>query len=166
MLPVARQFAPDFVLVSAGFDAHVGDPLAMMTLDAAAFASMTDAMVGLADECCDGDLVLLLEGGYDLVALRESVAAVLQRLAEPDHGVGHRRERGGVERHHRERVAHVRVEAGRYQDEVRRELARDRKHDVSKRRAPPQAIQPRIGRIYRAARAGTGAHLVALPVPG
>jgi acetoin utilization deacetylase AcuC-like enzyme len=83
VLPVARRFDPEFVLVSAGFDAHRDDPLAMMTLDAAAFGTMTDAMVALADECCGGDLVLLLEGGYDLAALRESVGTVLGHLHEP-----------------------------------------------------------------------------------
>jgi acetoin utilization deacetylase AcuC-like enzyme len=83
VVPTALRFDPDFVLVSAGFDAHLEDPLAMMSLDSAAFATMTDAMVEIADGCCGGDIVLLLEGGYSLEALRESVDAVLQRLARP-----------------------------------------------------------------------------------
>jgi acetoin utilization deacetylase AcuC-like enzyme len=83
VVPVALRFDPDFVLVSAGFDAHRDDPLAMMSLDAGAFASMTDALVGVADQCCAGNLALLLEGGYSLAALSESVDAVLARLAQP-----------------------------------------------------------------------------------
>jgi acetoin utilization deacetylase AcuC-like enzyme len=83
ILPVALRFDPDFVLVSAGFDAHRDDPLAMMSLDAGAFANMTDAMLTIADQCCGGDLVALLEGGYSLEALTESVDAVLDHLAHP-----------------------------------------------------------------------------------
>jgi acetoin utilization deacetylase AcuC-like enzyme len=83
VVPVALRFDPDFVLVSAGFDAHRDDPLAMMALDASAFANMTDAMLTIADQCCGGDLVALLEGGYSLEALKESVDAVLGRLAHP-----------------------------------------------------------------------------------
>ncbi len=83
LLPVARRFAPEFVLVSAGFDAHRDDPLAMVELDTRAFARMADALVGLADECCKGRVLLLLEGGYSLEALAASVEAVLTSLAEP-----------------------------------------------------------------------------------
>jgi len=82
-VPIARAFSPQFVLVSAGFDAHRDDPLASMQLDAAAFRRMTNAMVAVADECCDGKIVLLLEGGYSLDALQSSVATVLDTLAEP-----------------------------------------------------------------------------------
>ncbi len=83
VLPIARAFGPQFVLISAGFDAHRDDPLAMMRLDEDCFAEMTNALAGLADECCGGKLIMLLEGGYSLEALRGSVQAVLGRLAEP-----------------------------------------------------------------------------------
>jgi acetoin utilization deacetylase AcuC-like enzyme len=83
VLPMARSFDPQFVLVSAGFDAHRDDPLASLHLDTATFARMTDALVDLAAETCAGRLALLLEGGYDLDALRNSVAAVLDRLESP-----------------------------------------------------------------------------------
>jgi acetoin utilization deacetylase AcuC-like enzyme len=83
ILPIARRFGPQFVLVSAGFDAHHDDPLAMMRLDEKCFAQMTDAVAEVADEYCQGKLALLLEGGYSLTALPESVEAVLARLAEP-----------------------------------------------------------------------------------
>ncbi|MFN2424932.1 MAG: histone deacetylase [Candidatus Binatia bacterium] len=83
ILPIATRFAPDFVLVSAGFDAHRRDPLASMSLSTAAFAAMTDAMVSIADESASGRLLLLLEGGYDLDALADSVTASVTQLREP-----------------------------------------------------------------------------------
>ncbi len=83
LLPVGRAFDPDFVLVSAGFDAHAADPLAGMRLSAAAFGEFTNALQGLADDCAGGRLALLLEGGYDLEALRDSVAASLASLRDP-----------------------------------------------------------------------------------
>lgn len=83
ILPVVRQFAPQFVLVSAGFDAHRDDPLASMALSTQAFAAMTDALVEVADQSAAGRLMLLLEGGYDLAALRDGVALSVGRLREP-----------------------------------------------------------------------------------
>jgi len=83
IVPVATAFAPEFVLVSAGFDAHRDDPLASLTLSTAAFASMTDALLQVADESAHGRLMLLLEGGYDLGALSDSVAASVAHLREP-----------------------------------------------------------------------------------
>jgi acetoin utilization deacetylase AcuC-like enzyme len=85
LLPVAHQFDPQFVLVSAGFDAHRDDPLASIELTEASFAAMTDALVGLADEHCRGRMALLLEGGYSLDALRDSVRATLDALRAPRH---------------------------------------------------------------------------------
>jgi acetoin utilization deacetylase AcuC-like enzyme len=83
VLPVAREFDPDFVLVSAGFDAHESDPLASMRLSTTAFGALTDAMSNLADECASGRLLLLLEGGYDLSALAQSVTTSVAHLREP-----------------------------------------------------------------------------------
>ncbi|MFP6625832.1 MAG: histone deacetylase [Deltaproteobacteria bacterium] len=83
ILPIARQFAPQFVLVSAGFDAHRDDPLAMVDLDTQAFAEMTHALSAVAEASARGRLLLLLEGGYNLRALSDSVAAVLGALARP-----------------------------------------------------------------------------------
>jgi acetoin utilization deacetylase AcuC-like enzyme len=79
-LPVARAFAPDLVLVSAGFDPHERDPLADMNVTERGFAAMTTAMNDLAREVCGGKLVLLLEGGYDLAALVGSTRACLEVL--------------------------------------------------------------------------------------
>lgn len=77
-LPAARAFRPDLVLVSAGFDAHVADPLGGMRVTEAGFASLAQRVVDLAEECCDGRLVSVLEGGYDPGGLARSVAAVLR----------------------------------------------------------------------------------------
>jgi acetoin utilization deacetylase AcuC-like enzyme len=83
VLPVLRQFAPNLVLVSAGFDAHERDPIANMRLTADAFAAMTMALRQVAAECCGGRLALVTEGGYDLRAFGESMEAVVQVLARP-----------------------------------------------------------------------------------
>ena len=83
VLPVLRQFAPDLLLVSAGFDAHERDPLAGMRLTTGAFGAMTHQLRTVADECCDGRIALVTEGGYDLEALAASLDAVVQVLARP-----------------------------------------------------------------------------------
>ena len=79
-LPAARLFAPDLVIVSAGFDAHARDPLADMRVSELGYAAMTGLLAQLAAETCGGKLVLLLEGGYDLGALSASVRASLEAL--------------------------------------------------------------------------------------
>ncbi len=81
VVPVARRFAPDIILVSCGFDAHETDPLASMQVSAAGFAGMTAIVRQLADECCDGRIVFLLEGGYAATGLREGTRAVLSGMA-------------------------------------------------------------------------------------
>src|SRR5215471_10059693 len=80
-LPVLRQFSPDLLLVSAGFDAHQRDPLATMRATEEGFAAMTMALRRVADECCKGRMALVTEGGYDLKALDASLEAVVQTLA-------------------------------------------------------------------------------------
>ena len=80
-LPVLRQFKPELILVSAGFDAHQRDPLAMMRATEAGFGAMTMALRNVADETCRGRLALVTEGGYDLNALEGSLDAVVQTLA-------------------------------------------------------------------------------------
>jgi acetoin utilization deacetylase AcuC-like enzyme len=82
-LPVLRQFKPDLLLVSAGFDAHERDPLANMRLTTEAFAAMTLELRAVAAECCSGRMMLITEGGYDLRALAASLEAVVQALASP-----------------------------------------------------------------------------------
>jgi len=77
VLPVLRQFEPDLILVSAGFDAHERDPLGGMRLTTAAFAAMTLDLRGVAEECCRGRIVSITEGGYDLHALGSSLDAII-----------------------------------------------------------------------------------------
>jgi len=84
LLPAAEAFDPDFVLVSAGFDAHAADPLGSMAVTEVGFARMTRAIRRLADERCHGRLVAVLEGGYDLDALGACVAAHLKALMGVD----------------------------------------------------------------------------------
>ncbi|HEY7170019.1 MAG TPA: histone deacetylase [Vicinamibacterales bacterium] len=81
VLPVLKQFAPDLMLVSAGFDAHERDPLGGMRLTSDAFAAMTAQLRTIAEECCGGRLVLVTEGGYDFRALADSLRGVVGVLA-------------------------------------------------------------------------------------
>jgi len=75
VLPAARSYRPELVVVSAGFDAHAADPLAGMRLSEAGFGALAARVAALADEHAGGRLVALLEGGYDPPALGRSVAA-------------------------------------------------------------------------------------------
>jgi acetoin utilization deacetylase AcuC-like enzyme len=83
VIPVLKQFKPDLLLVSAGFDAHEHDPLAGMRLSTGAFAAMTMELRMVAEECCGGRIVLITEGGYDLHALAASLDAVANVLDGP-----------------------------------------------------------------------------------
>ena len=83
VVPVLRQFEPDLLLVSAGFDAHERDPLGGMRLTAGAFGAMTSELRRVAEECCSGRMALVTEGGYDLSALAASLDAVVEILASP-----------------------------------------------------------------------------------
>jgi acetoin utilization deacetylase AcuC-like enzyme len=80
VLPVCRHFAPEFVLVSAGFDCDHRDPLGGMEVTRAGFAAMARACVDLAAECARGRLAAVLEGGYDLAAIVEGVDTVLAAM--------------------------------------------------------------------------------------
>jgi len=80
ILPAVENFRPDLVLISAGFDAHVRDPLAGLELVADDFDWATGKLMDIADKHCEGRLVSLLEGGYDLQGLAESAAAHVNRL--------------------------------------------------------------------------------------
>ena len=80
VLPVLRGFDAELVLVSSGFDAHRRDPLANLELDADCYGAMTTALLDHVEEAGHGRLALLLEGGYDLDALEESVCAVARAL--------------------------------------------------------------------------------------
>ena len=75
ILPRLRDFGPELIVISAGFDAHMRDPLANLNLEEADFAWATQNIMEVADQCAGGRVVSLLEGGYDLKALGGSVAA-------------------------------------------------------------------------------------------
>jgi acetoin utilization deacetylase AcuC-like enzyme len=80
ILPRLESFAPDLVIISAGFDAHVRDPLANLNFVEADYAWVTQKLMDLADRHANGRVVSLLEGGYDLEGLSKSVAAHVTAL--------------------------------------------------------------------------------------
>ena len=82
VVPVLNEFAPELVLVSAGFDAHERDPLAHMRMSAAGFGALTARLAAAADRHARGRLLLVTEGGYDLPAFGESLDVVVRVLAE------------------------------------------------------------------------------------
>ncbi|HEY8489658.1 MAG TPA: histone deacetylase [Dehalococcoidia bacterium] len=85
-VPLVRRFRPDLILVSAGFDAHLADPLAGMQVTAAGYRRLAETAAGLAEELCGGRSVWVLEGGYHLDALAWSVRVCVDRLlGEPFH---------------------------------------------------------------------------------
>jgi len=75
-----KKFAPQLILVSSGFDAHARDPLGGMNLSAKGFAALAGSTLNWANELCDNRIVFILEGGYDLSGLSESVSAVVREL--------------------------------------------------------------------------------------
>jgi len=80
IVPAIERYEPDWLLVSAGFDSHRDDPLAAMGVTEGGFGVMADALLELARKHAGGRIAFLLEGGYDLSALRNSVATVLDRM--------------------------------------------------------------------------------------
>ena len=85
--PILRAFKPELILVSAGFDAYKDDPLAGMRVEADCFGRLTAAIASVANDCCDGRVVAITEGGYDLKGLADSLRAAVHALeadaAEP-----------------------------------------------------------------------------------
>jgi acetoin utilization deacetylase AcuC-like enzyme len=82
VLPALDQFSPEFLLISAGFDAHHDDPLAQISLSEDAFEAITRLLVSVANRHCGGKIVSLLEGGYNLRALGRSVVRHLVGLID------------------------------------------------------------------------------------
>ncbi len=79
--PVAREFAPHFILVSAGFDIYFQDPLGGMKVTEAGFAWLARKLLLIAGKYCDGRILFCLEGGYNLTGLSEGIAAVIRECA-------------------------------------------------------------------------------------
>jgi acetoin utilization deacetylase AcuC-like enzyme len=75
--PAVRDFRPELILVSAGFDAHEQDPLASMRMTTEGYGRLTTRLLALADELCDGRIVFVTEGGYDIDALTSCLNAVV-----------------------------------------------------------------------------------------
>ena len=80
LIPKVKAAKPELIILSAGFDAHEADPLASLRLQAEDFATLTTMIRQLAEDTAEGRLVSLLEGGYDLAALKASVTAHLNAL--------------------------------------------------------------------------------------
>jgi len=80
VLPALRTFAPELLLISAGFDAHRRDPLAGLELETEDFAWATAELMAVARQSCGGRIISTLEGGYDLEALADSAAAHVRTL--------------------------------------------------------------------------------------
>ncbi|MGL4635213.1 MAG: histone deacetylase family protein [Beijerinckiaceae bacterium] len=82
ILPRVDMHAPDLIVISAGFDAHHRDPLANLRLEASDFAWATEQLMAIAAKRCKGRIVSVLEGGYDLIGLSESVVAHVGALMD------------------------------------------------------------------------------------
>lgn len=82
LLPIARQYRPGLILVSAGQDIHHQDYLGNMNVTTQGFGTMAEILKQLADDVCGGRLVLMLEGGYNVEALAFAVAEILNRLGD------------------------------------------------------------------------------------
>ena len=90
LVPAARRFQPQVILVSAGYDAHWTDDIASMKLSVAGYAALARCLKQLADDLCDGRLAFVLEGGYNLRALAASAVATLRVLSgqQPEDPLG------------------------------------------------------------------------------
>jgi acetoin utilization deacetylase AcuC-like enzyme len=86
LAPVAAAYRPEWILVSAGFDPHRRDPLGGMAVTEKGFGQMAARLLELAREHAGGKIAFLLEGGYDVVGLRESVSAVLREMRRDTRG--------------------------------------------------------------------------------
>jgi acetoin utilization deacetylase AcuC-like enzyme len=110
ILPVLGKFAPELVLISAGFDAHERDPLASMRLTAPGYAYMGAALSRVAAASGEGRVGIVMEGGYDLTAIEVSLAATIQGVASSDSP----RIEGEVSEAHRAEVAAAKAVAARW----------------------------------------------------
>ena len=83
-MPAMRDFRPELVLISAGFDSRAGDPLGRFTLTDADFADLTRAVLEVAGQSANGRVVSVLEGGYSLQGLASAAAAHVSALVAPE----------------------------------------------------------------------------------
>jgi acetoin utilization deacetylase AcuC-like enzyme len=83
--PVALEFKPELVLLSAGFDIYYQDPLGGMRVTPQGFAALARILMNIVDNCCQGRFVAVLEGGYHIQGLTKSVKAVLEEMLDETH---------------------------------------------------------------------------------
>jgi acetoin utilization deacetylase AcuC-like enzyme len=81
LLPAATRFQPDLIMISAGFDSRIGDPLGQFTLEDEDFRDMTRLLLELAERTCEGRLVSVQEGGYSLPGLVSAAETHICSLA-------------------------------------------------------------------------------------
>lgn len=86
VIPAIRKFRPQLIMVSAGYDGHWADPLGPLALSVAGYAMLTQRLLAVAQEICEGRLVMVLEGGYNEEALGACVVAALRVLLGRDPG--------------------------------------------------------------------------------
>ena len=83
--PIALAYKPELILVSAGFDTYFQDPLGGMRVTPEGFAAMARVLLNIADQCCSGRVVSVLEGGYNVVGLARSAKATLEEMFDETH---------------------------------------------------------------------------------
>jgi len=83
-IPLTQQFKPDIICISAGYDAYFNDPLASLEFTIKTYADATRIVKDMAEKVCDGRIVIVLEGGYNLDALSQGVLATVSKLAGLD----------------------------------------------------------------------------------
>jgi len=81
LIPVIQKFNPDLIIISAGFDAHTNDPLAQINLSTECYGKMTQKLMEIANDVCNGRIISMLEGGYDYSALADSVQLHVETLS-------------------------------------------------------------------------------------
>ncbi len=91
VVPMANQYMPEFIMVSAGFDGHYTDPVGDLSLSMKTYDEIFAKIVALADQLCEGKLVATLEGGYSLDFLGKMVASAVARMAHVFYKVGDKR---------------------------------------------------------------------------
>jgi len=80
LVPIAIEYNPQLIIISAGFDTHYDDPIGGMRVTENGFAYLTSIIMEMADQVCKGKIVAILEGGYDLGALRKSVKKIIETM--------------------------------------------------------------------------------------
>jgi len=80
LYPIALEYKPQLIIISAGFDTHYDDPIGGMKVTEQGYAYLTNIILEIAEKVCKGKVVAILEGGYDLGALRKSVKTVIETL--------------------------------------------------------------------------------------